>query len=345
LAPPFECIPPRRYGSIGRVIATLADALVLRGHEVLLFASGDSETAATLVPTTTRSLCDDERFRNILPFWAIAAGRAYAHTRDLDVMLNHLDYFAFPAARLAPIPTVTTLHERLDLAEFQPLYEEYADQRLVSVSDAQRFPLAGANWVGTVHHGLATGTYQLAEGKGRYLAYCGRFLPEKGAARAIQIAREAGLPLKLAGPMPREAQRSGHGRREHDYFDAEIRPNLGGDVEYVGEVSDADKQQFFGSALALIFPVAWPEPFGLVAIEALACGTPIVATAAGALPEIVQDGVTGFLCQSNAQFCAAIERTRSLDRRSCRSAFEERFSAPVMARGYEQVCERVLGAS
>lgn len=342
LAPPLESVPPETYGGTERVVGTLADELVARGHDVTLFASGDSHTRARLVPTVERAIWHDERYQDQLPFWSVAAGRAYARAHELDVMHNHMDFFAFPAARLAAVPTVTTLHGRLDLPELRPLYAEFREQALVSVSRAQRTPLPDANWIATVYHGYPLDLYAPSYETGRYLAFCGRISPDKGLDRAIDVAIAAEVPLIIAARPPLSDEQSPEARRDWEHYEAEIRPRLDHPlIEYVGELSEPDKQHLYESAIALLFPISWPEPFGLVIIESLACGTPVLATPRGAVAEIVQHGRTGFHCETQEDFLAALKRVGRIDRAECRREFERRFSAVVMAAAYEEVYERM----
>lgn len=343
LAPPVEPIPPPTYGGTERVVATLADALIDRGHDVVLFASGDSQTRAHLVPTVERAIWHDDRYTDPLPLWTAAIGRAYAHAGDIDVMHNHADHVAYPAARLARVPTVTTPHGRLDLPELIELYREYRDQPLVSVSLAQRRPIPDANWVGNVPHGYPRELYRPSYSRGSYLAFCGRFSKEKGIADAIEVAKRTGIPLKVAARRPRPDRVEDGLREEWEYWDGVVRELIADEplVEYVGELDEAGKQQLYEGALALVFPIDWPEPFGLVMIEALACGTPIVARPRGSVPEVVKDGLTGFLCETVGEMAAAIPRLHAIDRRTCRAEFEARFTADVMAAGYERVYARL----
>lgn len=345
LAPPLESVPPQRYGGTERVVGWLADALLARGHDVVVFASGDSEVNAPLIPIVERALWRDERFKgDLLPFWSMVAGRAYAHSDGLDVMHNHLDYFAFPAARFAPVPTVTTLHGRLDLPELGPLYDEYTELPLVSISESQRVPLPQGRWIATVYHGMPRQLLRPSYRRGSYLAFCGRIAPEKGLDRAIAAAISAEVPLKIAARLPL-SDRLG-GEIDRDYYESAIRPYLDHPlVEYVGELGDREKEGFLQDALALIFPIDWPEPFGLVQIEALACGTPILARPLGSVPEIVEPGVTGYLCDTTEEFVEAIRSAEQLDRKECRASFEQRFTTGVMAAGYERVYKQVVAES
>jgi glycosyltransferase involved in cell wall biosynthesis len=343
LAPPVEPVPPPTYGGTERVVATLADALVDRGHDVTLFASADSRTRARLVPTVERAIWHDDRFVDPLPFWTLTIARAYAHASDLDVMHNHCDHVAYPMARVSPIPTVTTLHGRLDLPELRDLYREFREQPLVSVSVAQRAPLLFANWVANIYHGYAADLYRPSFGRGSYLAFCGRISREKGVTTAIEAAVGSGVPLRIAARHPR-ADRVEHDLiDEHRYWEEVVLPRIRREplVEYVGELDEAGKQELYAGALALLFPIDWPEPFGLVMIEALASGTPVIARPRGSVPEVIRDGVTGYHCETVQDMIRAIDRVDVIDRRACRAEFEARFTADAMAEQYERVYAEV----
>ena len=344
LAPPVESVPPETYGGTERVVASLADALVDRGHDVTLFASGDSRTRARLVPTVERAVWHDPRYTDPLPLWTLAVTRAYAHAAELDLMHNHTDHMALAAARLAAVPTVSTLHGRLDLPELREMYAEFPDHPLVAVSHAQRLPLPHARWVGTVYHGYAPDLYRPSLARGTYLAFCGRFSREKGIGWAVEIAKRSGIPLKVAARVPRRDRVEDFMREEWLYWDAVVRDLIAGEplVEYVGELTESEKQVLYGGALALLFPIDWPEPFGLVMIEALACGTPVLARPRGSVPEIVRNGVTGFHCETVDDFVAALGRIDVIDRAACRADFEDRFTADVMAAQYERIFEGIL---
>ena len=347
LAPPVEPVPPPNYGGTERVVATLADALVDRGHDVTLFASGDSHTRARLAPTVERALWHAEAPVDPLPFWTLTVTRGYAHAADLDVMHNHCDHAAYPIARLARVPTVTTLHGRLDLPELRDLYREFREQPLVSVSLAQRSPLPDVNWVDNVYHGYAEDLYRPSYGPGRYLAFCGRFSREKGIMTAIDAAVQSGVPLKIGARQPREDRVERDLRDEYRYWEEVIRPRIHREplVEYVGELDEAGKQELYAGALALLFPIDWPEPFGLVMIEALACGTPVIARPRGSVPEIIREGVTGFHGETVADFVRAIGHIDLIERTACRAEFDARFTADAMAERYEGVYARVMEKS
>jgi glycosyltransferase involved in cell wall biosynthesis/uncharacterized protein YjbJ (UPF0337 family) len=344
VAPPFESVPPARYGGTERVIATLTTELVRRGHQVTLFASGDSCTTAHLVRVVDRALWHhDPPYRDLASFWALVLGHLARRLDQFDVIHSHLDYWGLPLARLAPCPVVTTLHGRLDLPELQPLYREFADVPLVSISAAQREPIPFAHWVATVHHGIELDQYTLNAAPGRYLAFLGRISPEKGLDTAIRVARRAGLPLRIAARPPLPFRHDPEARRDWDYFEQVVQPLLAGPgVELIGQVGGRDKDAFLGGAAALLFPIRWPEPFGLVMPEALACGTPVIALRAGSVPEVLEQGVTGFICDTEDEMVAAVGRLDELDRVTCRAAVERRFSPGAMADRYERVYTHLL---
>jgi glycosyltransferase involved in cell wall biosynthesis len=344
LAPPFESVPPRAYGGTERVVHVLTEELVRRGHDVTLFASGDSTTTARLVPVVEEALWRRQpAYADFAPFWSLALGKAARELDQFDVVHNHLDFHGFPLARLAPCPVVTTLHGRLDLPELQPLYREMLDVPLVSISDAQRRPVPWANWVATVHHGIRLDEFTFNPRPGRYLAFLGRISPEKGLDTAIRVARRAGLPLKVAARMPLPFTTDPNVRADWEYYEGVVEPLLrAADVELVGEVSGAAKDEVLRGAAALLFPIRWPEPFGLVMPEALACGTPVLALRAGSVPEVLEDGVTGFVCDDEDGLVAAVDRLGALDRARCRAEAERRFSAAAMADRYERVYARLV---
>ncbi|HUG55709.1 MAG TPA: glycosyltransferase family 4 protein [Candidatus Limnocylindrales bacterium] len=338
-------MPPTAYGGTERVVAALADGLVDRGHDVVLFASGDSKTRARLVPLVERALWHDDRYSADLPFRLSTVSHAYEQARDLelDLMHSHADLFAFPEARHAPMSTVSTLHGRLDLPELAPFFARFADHPLVAVSDAQRAPLPGASWIATVHHGLPD-RFRPGTGAGGYLAFCGRMIPEKGIVDAIALARRAELPLRIATRTPRPHPGDSQRHLEWDYYREVVRPLIDASpgVEWVGDLREADKERFFADALALAFPIVWPEPFGLVMIEALACGTPILARPRGSVPEVVRPGENGLLGETLEELIEAARRIHEIDRAACRADFERRFTADRMAADYERLYALLL---
>jgi glycosyltransferase involved in cell wall biosynthesis len=326
VAPLHESVPPRLYGGTERVVSYLTEELVALGHEVTLFASGDSVTRARLVPTWGRALRLDPERPDPIAAHLLQLERVFREAGDFDVVHFHCDFLHYPLTRRAGIRSLTTLHGRLDVPGLGDLYREFTEIPLVSISDAQRAPLPWANWRATVHHGLPRSFAPLHPGPGEYLAVLGRVSPEKGVDRAIEIARRTGMPLRIAAKVD---------AADRDYFEEVIRPLLREPgIEFVGEIGDEDKAEFLGRAYALLFPIDWPEPFGLVMIEAMACGTPVVAFPRGSVREVLEDGVTGCVVSGVEEAVVAVERVASLDRTRCRAEFERRFSAERMARDY-----------
>jgi glycosyltransferase involved in cell wall biosynthesis len=344
VAPPFEAVPPSKYGGTEYVVATLTEELVRRGHDVTLFATGDSHTSARLAPIVDRALWHHPAaYRDFLPFWNIVVGKVASRLAEFDVVHSHLDHFGFPLGRVAPCPFVTTLHGRLDLPELGPLYTEFPDAPVVSISNAQRRPIAAANWVDTVYHGIPLADHTFNPRRGDYLAFLGRIAPEKGLDSAIRVARRAGLPLKIAARMPLSFKNDPNVRADWEYYETQIAPLLQGPgAEFVGEVGGRDKDDFLRNAAALLFPICWPEPFGLVMIEALACGTPVLALRQGSVPEVVEQGITGFIGDNEDELTAAARLLDEIERGRCRLAAERRFSAPTMASAYERVYQQLV---
>jgi glycosyltransferase involved in cell wall biosynthesis len=346
VAPPFESVPPSQYGGTERVVSLVTEELVRRGHEVTLFASGDSVSSARLVPTVDTALWRVGEIRDPLVFWSITLGEVYrrAARGEFDLIHSHLDFLAFPCADLVETPTVTTLHGRLDLPDLRRLYARFPHMPVVSISDNQRRPLPEANWAGTVYNAVDIPKLEFNPRGGDYLAFLGRVAPAKGLDRAIQIARKAGFPLKIAARLPLNDPANLEARSDWNYYRDVIEPMLdGSDLEFVGEVKDHEKSDLLGSALALLFPIDWPEPFGLVMAEALACGTPVVARRRGSVPEVISDGVTGFIGETDDELVALCRRAASLDRATCRAEAVRRFSPAAMTDEYEAVYAR-LGA-
>jgi glycosyltransferase involved in cell wall biosynthesis len=335
IAPLFESVPPQLYGGTERVVSALTEALVERGHDVTLFASGDSRTAARLVPCVERSLRLSGGVRDHVAWTVMELASALERADGFDIVHSHVDYFGFPFARLARVPIVTTTHGRLDLPEISRVYRHFPYVPLVSISDAQRAPVTDLNWLATVYNGIDFSRFTLREEQGDYLAFLGRISPEKRPDRAIEIARDLDMPLKIAAKVV-DADR--------DYFEHAIRPQLDHSlVEFVGEVDDAEKDAFLGQAYAYLFPIDWPEPFGLTMVEAMACGTPVVAMGCGSVPEVVAPGITGFICNSLREALDAVPRVAAIDRASCRRHAESLFSASRMADGYERVYRTLAG--
>ena len=333
VAPLYEAVPPKLYGGTERVVSYLTEALVAMGHDVTLFASGDSVTSAKLVPACPRALRLDPGCRDPIAHHTLLIERVMAAARGFDVLHFHCDTLHFPFSRRSPTPTLTTLHGRLDLADLQGLFGEFTDIPLCSISHSQRRPLPGVAWRGTVHHGLPVDLLPFSPRPAGYLAFLGRVSPEKGVPQAIDIALRTGLPLKLAAKID---------PNDGAFFDQVVRPRLDHPlVTWVGEIGEADKAAFLGGAMALLFPIRWPEPFGLVMIEAMACGTPVVAFRCGAVPEVIDDGVSGFVVDDVDQAVAAIGRLAGFDRRRCRATFERRFSDRRMAGDYLALYRRL----
>jgi glycosyltransferase involved in cell wall biosynthesis len=346
LAPPFETVPPVGYGGTERVVHTLTEELIRRGHEVTLFAAGDSHTSARLVPTCQRALWHDEpACADFAPMLSVTVGKALRDVDNFDVVHSHLDHFGLALSRQTGTPVVSTLHGRLDLPELKPVYREFADAPLVSISNAQRGPVAWANFVATVHHGIELDQFTFNPVPDDYLAYLGRVSPEKGLDAAIRTARKLGLPLRVAARMPLRFPNEPGVRADWEYWEHVVKPLLGSDVEFVGEVGAAEKDAFLHNAAALLFPIRWPEPFGLVMAEALACGTPVLALRGGSVPEVVRDGVTGFICDTEDELVTVAGRLAEIDRRICRQEAEQRFSPAAMAKAYERVYARMIGAA
>lgn len=326
IAPLFETVPPRFYGGTERVVSYLTEELVRQGHEVTLFASGDSVTSAGLVPCCAKSLRLEKSCVDPLPHHLLMLEKVYARAHQFDILHFHIDYLHFPLSRRLCSNHVTTLHGRLDIPDLVPLYREFADMPVISISEAQRRPLSWLNWTGTVHHGLPPDLLPFNPAGGRYLAFLGRISPEKGVENAIAIARRSGVTLKIAAKVD---------KADVHYFEKEIKPLLDGPlVEFLGEIREEEKKDFLGNALALIFPIEWEEPFGLVLIESMACGTPVIAFARGSVPEVVQDGVSGILVRDVDEAVGAVAQVATLSRRTCRGHFEERFVAARMATDY-----------
>ena len=337
VAPLWESVPPKLYGGTERVVSYLTEELVRLGHDVTLFASGDSVTTAHLEAICTHALRLNKGIFNHDALMAMPMEQALGKSGDFDIIHSHLDYLGFPLVRRNPTPTVTTFHGRLDLPELHQVFREYAEMPMVSISNAQRKPVSWANWQATVYHGLPQNLYSLHSNPGGYLAFLGRIAPEKRPDHAIELAKRVGIPLRIAAKVDPADQ---------EYFQTEIEPLLAHPlIEYLGEITDAEKNDFLGHAMALVCPYDWPEPFGLVLIEALACGTPVLAYRRGSIPEIIEDRVTGFVCEGLDEMTAAIPRIPDIDRRRCRWAFEQRFSVERMAMDYVRVYQQALGTT
>jgi glycosyltransferase involved in cell wall biosynthesis len=326
VAPLIESVPPRLYGGTERIVSYLTEELVRLGHDVTLFASADSITSAELAPCCTRALRLDPTVRDIIPHVTLMIDKVRERAKEFDILHFHIDFLHFPLFRSVAARTLTTLHGRQDLADLKPFYSRFGEMPLVSISDDQRKSLPHANFVATIHHGIPADLHRPSFEQGRYLAFLGRISPEKRPDRAIRIARAAGIPLKIAAKVDKV---------DEEYFRNEILPLIDGPgVEFVGEINEHEKTRFLGEAAALLFPVDWPEPFGLVMIEAMACGTPVLAFRCGSIPEIIEDGVTGKIVRSEEEAIAALPAILAYDRREVRQRFEERFTATRMAHDY-----------
>lgn len=327
VAPLYESVPPRLYGGTERVISYMTDEFVKQGEEVTLFASGDSETLAELRPVCRRATrLEGGTVVDPLAPHVRMLEMVAQEAKDFDIVHFHVGYLHFPVTRRLNIASVTTLHGRLDISDIHPVFRDFEEMPLVSISDAQREPMPWANWVGTVYHGLPEDLYVAKEEPGKYLAFLGRICPEKRVDRAIEIAKRAGMPLKIAAKVD-DGDRA--------YYEAEIRKLLHDPlVEFVGEIGEREKSDFLGNAYALLFPIDWPEPFGLAMIEAMACGTPVIAYRMGSVPEIIEDETTGYLVEDLDSAVKAVELAGALDRRVCRHVFEQRFSARRMCLDY-----------
>jgi glycosyltransferase involved in cell wall biosynthesis len=340
VAPLTEAVPPRLYGGTERVVHWLTEELVALGHDVTLFASGDSRTSAKLEATWPKALRLDGSVRdpNALHMVMLERVRQKCDDEEFDFIHFHLDYYPFSLFLRQPTPFVTTLHGRLDLPEHQPVFTTFSSAPVISISDAQRRPVPQANWIRTIHHGLPETLCTPQAVKPEYLGVLGRIAPEKGVDRAIRIAAQSGIPLKIAAKVDRS---------DLDYYNEVIRPMIDGNplVEFIGEIGDAEKPEFLSGAMALLLPIDWPEPFGLVMIEAMACGTPVIAYNRGSVPEIVREGLTGFVVEDENAAVAAVDRLSQLSRATVRQQFESRFTARRMALDYVEAYRSLMEAA
>ncbi len=341
IAPLTEAVPPKLYGGTERVVHWLTEELVTLGHDVTLFASGDSQTSARLEATWPKALRLDGSVRdpNALHMVMLERVRQKCDDEEFDFLHFHLDYYPFSLVSRQPTPFVTTLHGRLDLPEHQPVFSTFSSLPVISISNAQRRPAPQANWVRTVPHGLPETLLMPKSALGHnYLAVLGRIAPEKGVDRAIRIATHCGIPLKIAAKVDRSDQ---------EYYDEIICPLITGNrlVEYVGEIGDHEKSEFLSGAMGLLVPIDWPEPFGLVMIEAMACGTPVIAYNRGSVPEIIDDGLTGFIVEDEISATAAVDRLSQLSRPAIRKQFEARFTARRMALDYLAAYRNLMEAA
>lgn len=334
VAPLFESVPPKYYGGTERVVSYLTEELVRQGHEVTLFASGDSVTKAHLVAGCRRALRLDKHCVDQMAHHVLMLEMLLRRAHEFDIIHFHVDYMHYPLSRRQPTPHVTTLHGRLDIPDLVPLYREFNDVPVVSISMSQRDPLPEANWKACIHHGLPPDLYTFRAQPGDYMAFIGRISPEKRVDRAIEIAKAIQVPLKIAAKVDDV---------DREYFESLVKPLLQHPlVEYVGEIGDGEKDEFLGCATVLLFPIDWQEPFGLVMIEALACGTPVVGYRRGSVSEVLEEGETGFIVKDQAEAIEAVRRIPTLSRERCRRAFEERFTVSRMAGEYLRLYERII---
>jgi glycosyltransferase involved in cell wall biosynthesis len=337
IAPLAESVPPKLYGGTERIVSYLTEELVAQGHDVTLFASGDSTTDARLVSCSDVALRLNSAVQDQLPHQVVMLEEVRQRAHEFDVLHFHIDILHFPLIRDFADRTLTTLHGRLDLPDLQPFYRAFSEIPLVSISNDQRRPMPPVNWSGTVYHGLPTDLLPFKqEPRGEYLAFLGRISPEKRPDRAIEIASKAGLPLKIAAKVD-DADRA--------YWDRVIAPLVSShpNVEFIGEINEHQKADFLGNAKALLFPIDWPEPFGLVMIEAMACGTPVVAFRCGSVPEVIDEGASGLIVESVDEAVEKIDQVLQLDRRKVRATFEKRFTALRMARDYLDIYRQLPG--
>ena len=333
VAPLVESVPPKHYGGTERIVAYLTEELVRLGHKVTLFASGDSVTSAELVPVYRRSFRQNKRATDYLSREVLLMDHVMQRADEFDVIHFHTGCLHYLISRQLTVPHVTTLHGRLDTPESLRLYERFREMPMISISNAQRRPWPCANWQATIYHGLPQNLFRFHPEPGGYLAFLGRASPEKRVDRAIEIAKRVDMPLKIAAKVDPADRR---------YFKREIEPLLNNPhIEWLGEISDKDKDEFVGNAYALLFPIDWPEPFGLVMIESMACGTPVVAYAGGSVAEVMDDGVTGFVVNEMEQAAEATRRVGDLNRARCREVFDKRFTASRMASDYVNVYTRL----
>ncbi|HEY3855451.1 MAG TPA: glycosyltransferase family 4 protein [Verrucomicrobiae bacterium] len=335
VAPLYESVPPKCYGGTERVVSYLTEALVEMGHNVTLYASGDSVTQAELRSCSGQSLRLDKKSIDPIANHICMIERVFQESSEFEMIHSHIDYLPFPLWRRMSTPRVTTLHGRQDIPDLQNVYREFRDEPLISVSDYQRRPLSWANWRRTIFHGLPDDLYSFHDKPGAYLAFLGRISPEKRVDLAIEIAQRAGIPIKIAAKVD---------KADTEYYQT-IKHLLDGEnVEYIGEIGDSDKDEFLGNALGLLFPINWPEPFGLVMIEAMACGTPVIACPFGSVPELIEDGATGFIIHDADEAVEAVKKIPRLSRKRCRHTFEQRFTASRMARDYVEAYQQLIAA-
>ena len=333
ISPLYESVPPKYYGGTERVVYNLAEDLVDMGHEVTLFASGNSQTRARLVPAVERSLRLAQVVDGLAPH-VLMIEKVFQERSNFDLIHFHIDHLHLPFLRRHRVPALTTFHGRLDIPDIVPLYKEFRDLSFTSISNSQRKPLAWLNWEGTVYHGLQKEAFQLHSKPGAYLAFLGRISPEKGVEPAIEIAKKFGMKLKIAAKVD-DADRK--------YFESSVEALLKDvAVEFIGEITDSEKNEFLGNAFATLFPICWPEPFGLVMIESMACGTPVVAYSRGSVPEVMSDPRGGYIVSNVDEAVNALRKLETFDRGQCRQLFEERFVSTRMTQQYLEIYERLI---
>lgn len=331
VAPLFEAVPPQLYGGTERVVHYLTEELVEMGHDVTLFASGDSVTKAELIAIVPESLRMDPDCIDPLAHHIIQLEKVLTLHNCFDIIHFHTDFFHFPLTSRIQTPVVTTIHGRVDIPDLQPLFNLFNSEPVISISLSQRAPLPQANWIGNVYHGLPENLHKMGSGEGNYLAFMGRISPEKGVDKAIEIAVQSGIPLKIAAKVD---------KADKEYFELEIKQLLDNPlVEFVGEINEREKSAFLGKAKALIFPINWSEPFGMVMVEAMSCGTPVIAFNRGSVPEVVDDGVSGVIVTNVEEAVSAIEKINTISRTGVRKVFEEKYTASRMAKDYLKIYE------
>jgi glycosyltransferase involved in cell wall biosynthesis len=334
VAPLIESVPPKQYGGTERIVSYLTEELIRRGQDVTLFASGDSITDARLVAPFQRSVRKNDRCKDPMARELVLIDHVVEHAHEFDVIHFHTGYFHFAVSRYLTVPHATTLHGRLDIPDLVPVFERFRDVPVVSISHAQRAPIVAANWQATIYHGLPVNLFRFYPDRGDYLAFLGRICPEKGVVQAIEIAKRVDMPLKIAAKVDPADRR---------YFKRVVEPLLSDShVEWIGEITDEQKNEFLGKAYALLFPIDWPEPFGLVMIEAMACGTPVIAYRSGSVPEVMEDGVTGFIVTDLEDATEAVRRVPDLCRAHSREIFEERFTVTRMTNDYLDIYKRIV---
>lgn len=334
VAPLIESVPPTTYGGTERIVHYLTESLLEMGHDVTLFAAGDSQTRARLCAVVAESLRLSKVPRDPVIFHMLEVMEVMRQAEEFDIVHFHMDFFHFPQLRQRMIPHVTTLHGRLDSPDLGAMFEEFSEMPIVSISDSQRRPLPQANFVGTVYNGVPEETYTFREQPGEYLAFLGRISPEKGPEQAIEMAIKTGQKLRIAAKVDRV---------DREFFEVKIKPWLDHPlIEFIGEVNEVQKNEFLGNAKALLFPINWPEPFGLVMIEAMACGTPVIAFPRGSVPEVMEDGVSGFMVHNVEEAVTVLAGIDQFDRAGCRRYFESRFTSRKMAQGYMSLYEREI---